>query len=152
MRARSVVPAPGLDSTVERAVDERDALAHADQAEAAASSVAGVEARAVVAHEHFEIAVAVAHADLDAGRAGVLGDVGQRLLDEPVDGRLDLGRVARRRASPSLVGEIDVEVDGDWLLATRAASDSSARLEAELVQRRRPQVGDQRAQVRGCPR
>ena len=56
-------------------------------------AVVRIEAAAVVAHRTRDLAAAVAHAHFDARRLRVLGDVGQRLLDDPVDRRLDLRRV-----------------------------------------------------------
>ena len=54
----------------------------------------------VVAHRS-RLAATVADADVDPGRRRVLGDVGERLLHDPVDGRLDLRRVAKRRVAVS---------------------------------------------------
>ena len=70
----------------------------------------GLEAGAVVGDAELDGPVVLDHRDRHAAGAGVLDDVGQRLLHEPVQGALQLGRVARVRAA-LFVGEIDVELD-----------------------------------------
>ena len=85
--------------------------------------------------------------DLIATRSarGVLGDVRQRLLDEPVDAVSSSGRAA----APRRVAELDVGLDLEPLdAATRSRERLDRRRQAELVERGRAQLGDQRAQVR----
>ena len=76
----------------------------------------------------------------------VLGDVGQRLLHEPVERALELaGTVARVPVAQS-----DEDVDLHRLPAARCARAQALRragASADLVQRRRAQLGDQRAEV-----
>ena len=74
----------------------------------------------------------------------MLDDVGQRLLDEPVDGRLQSRAAsrsvavvrARRRRRPRAVASRPV----------RSRQRRERRRQPELVERRRAQLGDQRAQ------
>ena len=59
------------------------ALAHAGEAKAAAYPVDD-EADAIVGDLHCDSSRVDAQHDVDSARAGVLGDVGERLLNEPV--------------------------------------------------------------------
>jgi hypothetical protein len=113
------------------------AVAHADQALRAAAHAAGVEALAVVAHGGDDLIAFTHHAHVDLVGVGVLGDVGQRLLDHAVERdlrgfveleRLDLGVDLQIGALPEFGGQ-----------------DLDRRLQAEVRQRRRPQVFDDAA-------
>src|SRR3954454_18671082 len=66
----------------ELAARELDALAHAGQPEAVVRDRlrVEVEADAVIGHGHVHLVAGAAHRDVDAGGAGVLDDVGERLL------------------------------------------------------------------------
>ncbi len=87
-------------------------------------------------------------ADLDDRALGlpVLGGVGQRLLDDPVERRLELGRVAS-----GLAALLDRRARRSYRPPDRGGRSARQPLErgldAELVQRRWAQVGDQRTQV-----
>ena len=129
----------------ERAVRQLHALVHPGEAEALARRV-GIEARAVVADGDSTPSSRAAHADRHVARAGVLDDVRQRLLHDPVDGRLESRGPGTRRVAPSARSSVDGRS------RAVAARDALARglergRQAELVERRRAQVGDQRAQV-----
>ena len=80
--------------------------------------------------------------DADVPRARVLDDVRERLLHDPVERGLDLGRKA-------LVRERRLEVDRDpgLLARTSSVSRSSAAHEAEVVERLRPKLDGEPAHV-----
>ena len=111
----------------------------------------GVEADAVVANrDPHDRARLPRHADLDALGVGVLDDVGQRLLHEPVE---RASRPPRRAASPQgRASYASVDIEPSHRRRTRRGSAATrasiAGREPELVQRRGPQLGDQRAQLR----
>ena len=92
-------------------------------------------------------AVALARSSIcDAGRAGVLDDVGERLLHEPVDRGLELRRVAGRLRPRRRPGRPRADVDA--LRGGRALGERlDRRRRPELVERGRAQLGDQRAQA-----
>src|SRR5262249_4994241 len=74
----------------DRAAGHADALADADDAQPAAlgcpgERVTNLEAGAVVGDAHVDRAAAGPEADLDLGRARVLADVREGLLDRPED-------------------------------------------------------------------
>ena len=73
----------------ERPAGQGDPLVHAEQPEAAALS-AGVESLTVVLHFDRQLAVVLSDQYADGVGAGVLGDVRERLLQQPVDGGLHL--------------------------------------------------------------
>ena len=103
---------PGLDSMIRTPPTIADAAPASRAGRAAPGGPAagrgvGVEAAAVVLHDGREVAAVPPQDDADPARRGVLGDVGEGLLEDPVDGRLDLRREARR--PPGLA----VELDGD---------------------------------------
>ena len=82
---------------------QRDALAHPGQAVALA--VAGGDRAPVVADGQLDLRIEVAQHHLHAPRrVRVLEHVGQRLLGDPVDAQLQLGRQLARRA-------LDLELD-----------------------------------------
>ena len=75
------------------------------------------------------------------GGAGVLDDVGERLLDHAIDGRLELGREA------AVVGQLDVRADLEVVRRARALRQGrERRRQSELIEGRRAQLGDERAQ------
>ncbi len=63
-----------------------DAFPHASQPQPGAGP--GVGSRALVGDRNAECTVAVADGHGRGGGVGVPGDVGERLLDDPVDGQL----------------------------------------------------------------
>jgi hypothetical protein len=65
----------------------------------------------------------------------VLDGSGQGLLDDPIDRGLDVGHVARLRAS-RLVGEVHLERDPEARLAREALDELFATLAPILVARR----------------
>src|SRR5690349_12503135 len=73
----------GLD--LQGAAERRQPLAHAEQAEAAGpGGEGGVEADAVVLDDGDRPAALALQDDADEAGAGVAGDVGEPLLDDPV--------------------------------------------------------------------
>ena len=119
--ATIVVPEPSAGLDREPTAEEPDALAHADEAEPAVARSAGAEAPAVVlddrGHRRRRAGVRTM---LTCVASRVLGDVGERLLDDPVERGLDLGR-------QPVVADGRLEVDRDpRLLGERLASRSSA--------------------------
>ena len=72
------------------AAHQRRALAHPRQPEAG-GRLRGVEAAPVVGYAHAQRIRTLLDRDVDARCAGMLADVGQRLLHEPVDRGLELG-------------------------------------------------------------
>ena len=122
-------------------------FAHPEQPEAGRARM-GIEALAVVAHHHVDGARLLADADLHPGGPRMLDRVGQGLLDDAVDRstrpRPGAGSPPRRHRCRGRTR------------ASTARSDCSADardqrlergLDAELVERRRPQVRDQRTQI-----
>src|SRR6187200_1933334 len=106
---------------LDRAADERDALAQADETVTAAAVTAGLR-HAVV--RHLELQLAALPADGHAGTRGpgVLEGVRQRLLDHAVRGEVD----ARRELHG---GSLDDEVDGEPASRTVPSRTSIARIE-----------------------
>ena len=78
---------------------------------------------------------------LTVSRAGVLDDVRERLLDDPVERRLDLAPGAARRRAPAR-GDLDPGRLGEGLRQALERGD-----EAEVVERLRPQLDRQAADV-----
>lgn len=62
---------------------------------------------------HFDLECSVGSVDLhcDLCGVGVLGDIGERFLDEPVDGRLKLGR--EPAVVEGRIGKMQAAVDLD---------------------------------------
>src|SRR6185437_2497167 len=89
----------------EASVDQLHALAHPHEAEAAAR-LALLEPASVVADCHPHCAVRLHHLDLELLRLRVLGDVVDGLLNEAIDGALDLSEEARGRPA-AVEGEIE---------------------------------------------
>ena len=81
---------PGLD--LQPAAEERQPLAHAEEAETLAAAVVGVKPRPSSSITAVTAPVFAGQDDADGGRLCVLDDVRQRLLDDAVEGGLDLGR------------------------------------------------------------
>ena len=107
IRSVTVVPPPGAERTssspparrARSAMPLRPRPAPGPSLVASARQRGRVEAGAVVAHVQLEPLVAGLDVHRDGGGAGVAADVGERLLEDPVDRRLHvLGeRVGRRR-------------------------------------------------------
>jgi hypothetical protein len=112
-----------------------DALLHAEQAEARPAGGGGaVEADAVVADEQVQRFAVTRDRDADTRGACMSADVEQRLADDPVDRRLDLGRgpvVAERAVG--LVGDRRL---GEYLIG--AVVERGAKV--ALVEDRWPQL------------
>src|SRR5688572_14540141 len=110
------------------AADEPGTLAHADQAEAL-DALCGVESMAVVGDLHLDGFRAGGQPDAHVFGPRVSGGVGQRFLDEAIDGRLDLWIEALRT---------EVEFPGDIEALARAQAREQAferRLQTEMVER-----------------
>ena len=136
----SVVARTGIRLDPEVAAEERDALAHALEAEPVLSRPRGVEPAPVVLDHGRHRAGRPGQHDADRVRLGVLGDVRQRLLDDAVERGLDLGgsRPTPRR----------LEVDRDARLLGEALREPLERGdEPEVVERFRPQLDGQPANV-----
>ena len=124
--------AAGPRARLDRASDERDALAKPDQPVAAAVA-AGLGA-AVVGDLELELVLAPADGDPRARRAGVLERVRERLLDHAVRSEVDARRELRRLA-------LDGELDRKAGFADRADEDvdgAHRRLRRELGHRPLP--------------
>ena len=95
----SVVPAPGADSISNRPPrsDTRSRIPTRPSAPLRTSR--RVETGAVVLDHGADRARPARDDDADRGRTGVLDDVRQRLLDDPVERRLVLGRQRERRVA-----------------------------------------------------
>ena len=85
------VPRPGVASIRTRPLNRLDALADAGQAEPPGSRIARIEAVPVVLDRRHHRVGPRDDGDVDAGGMGVAECVRDRLLHDPVDGRLDLG-------------------------------------------------------------
>ena len=79
-------------------------------------------------------------------RAGVLGDVRERLLHQPVDGGLELLDRGVRRL-PGSGSASSPSISKPALLAVAVEQRLDRRPQPELVERGRAQLGDDRAQV-----
>ena len=97
-RAWTRKPPAGAPADVERPAVERDALAHPDEPVPAIAVMARGGPAAVVADLDLHRACLVAHEHASPRPAGVLGRVRQRLLDDPVGGKIDAGRERDRLA------------------------------------------------------
>src|ERR1700694_5969702 len=84
--------APGM----QLAAKQRDALAHADQSVARRRGRVTAVPGAVIADVERQHGFAVAHADVDAACAGVLEDVGGRLLQDAIGGEVECRRQRAR--------------------------------------------------------
>ena len=115
-----------------------DPVAHAEQAMGAARC--GVESKPTPLSRTATrtLGVDAGERHLDLGGLGVLGDVGQRLLHQAVDG--ELRRLAAGRPCSSSV--LDLELAA---LAELAHQDLERGHQAEVAERRRPQVFDDAA-------
>ena len=110
MRIRTLVPAPGLDSIA--SVPRRSPPAPPCRVGRAGSanripSPPRRRSPAVVLDDDRGGILQPVEGDDDAGRPGVLQDVGHRLLDRPVDRRLD------ERRQPPLAEAVDPQLRGD---------------------------------------
>src|SRR5260370_21840805 len=95
------------------AAETRDPLAHADQPVPRRRRQVTAAAGAVIADVEGQHRFAVAHADVDAACAGVLEDVGRRLLKDAIGGEIERGRQRRRF---TLDASVDLEPGGTQLL------------------------------------
>ena len=117
----SVVPASLLGLDRHAPLEQLDPLAHPLEPEAAVLASWGVEAAAVVLEHEQHAAVLRRHEDAGPGRVGMLGDIGQSLLDDPVEGGLDLGR-------ETLDAQLGLEVDLDPRLGEKVLVSRSSAL------------------------
>ena len=100
----------------------------------------GSKPAAVVGDLHPHDVVVERDVDAHVLGAGVLGDVGERLLHEPIDGGLELG------VEPA--ADLHLYVDLEPLDGREALPEAlDRRRQPDLVQRRRSQLGDQRPQA-----
>ena len=143
--ARTVVPSPGWLVISKRPGGELDPFAHPQQSEALAA-LRGVESGAVVGDDDRHRAVELDDLDPNRLRVGVRHGVVERLLDEAVDRRFQLGLVACGMAT-FLVVEVDVQLDGGAVRVDAVHEPVDCRLGPELVEGGGAQLGDQRAQV-----
>ena len=128
------MPPPGLDSKASVPPSSASTLPHADDAERVVAHAAFGEPASVVLDDRSDTAGATRHDHAHVLRLGVLHDVRQRLLHEPVERRLDLGRQA-------LAAEIRLDLGRDAAsLGERLAEPLERGGEAEVVQRGRPQL------------
>ena len=127
---------------------ERDPLAHAGQAEAGDRDVRIEALRRRRGRRAWISSPRSIDLDLDPLSVRVPGRVRERLLDDAVDGRLDV-RIEPRLAESTVVLEPDGRID---LEPVRRLDALDQRIqsgpESELVERRGTQLGDQRPQVR----
>ncbi len=113
-------------------------------------SAAGWQPLPVVGHGDADRALATPHANDRPRGLGVAGDVGERLLHDAVDRALEL------RVQPLLGTEVEVDL-GLHVQAVDRLGAACERLQgghqAEIVERRGAQLGDQVAQTRRsrCP-
>ena len=107
----------------------------------------GSKPAAVVADRHGQLRPLPPRSRRCTVGAGVLDRVGQRLLHEPIDGRsrppLRAARRARARGSSR---SILASTSSPDVAEVRSRQGLERGLEAQLVERRRPQLGDQALQ------
>jgi hypothetical protein len=125
---------------LELAVEHRGAFAHAGQ-DVSAVRVPGIEAAPVVADVDAHDPATTSDRDLRACRGRVTLDVRQRLLHDPVDGRLHRCRQTAL-AEPDVRPRVQARALGD---ASDEAFDRGRQ--AELVERGGTQLADQLAQT-----
>ena len=137
--ATIVAPAPGLDSifSLPPSSASRSPMPSSPSPSPPPS---GGEAAAVVLDHGGDRAAAASEDDADRARLGVLDDVRQRLLHDPVERRLDVARQP--------VADVRLEVDAHpGLLGEGVAQALERRDEAEVVERLRPQLDREAADV-----
>ena len=118
----------------EAAVEERDPLAHPDDAEAAVAGLVRREADAVVLDHRGDRVALAGHEHAHPRGPGVLDHVRQRLLDDPVEGGLD------RRRQPFLA-QHRLELDRDRGLLGEGLGQALERgHEPEVVERLRAEL------------
>ena len=127
----------GLDRQL--AADQQGALAHAADAEAALGLLEG-EAAAVVGDLELDPVGGAAQGDIDAPRLAVAGGVGQRLLGDPVEDEL---RVVVEVGEVALGAQLGLQAGAPQPLDLAG----DRRGEAEVVERRRPQLAGEREQL-----
>ncbi len=139
--ATSVAPAPRRGLDAQSSTDEPHPLAHPDETQAAVGRQAGIEAGSVILDDDGDRSLPLREQDADAARAGMLDDVVQRLLGDPVKGRLYLTRQPFR-------AEARLEVDPHLRLFTKRLDEALERRdEPEVVERRWPQLDREPANV-----
>ena len=139
--ATIVVPAPGRDSISSRPSTKDEPLAHAEESHAFPAHGSLVEAGSVVLDHRCDRGPAPGDRDADVVRVRVLDDVRERLLHDPVERRLDLGRQPR-------LAERRMEVDANVrLLRERIGQPLERRHEAEVVEHGRAKLDREAADV-----
>ena len=137
--ATIVVPASRARLELQLAAQQREPLAHPEQAETLGAGV-GHEAAAVVLDHRRDRARAAREHDADRARLRVLDDVRQRLLHDPVERGLDVARQP--------VADARLELDPHpGLLGEGLAQALERGDEAEVVERLRPQLDREPADV-----
>ena len=137
--ATIVVPGAWARLDLQLAAQQRQPLAHAEQTESLAFAVRG-EAATVVLDHGSDRSAAAGEDDADRTGLGVLDDVRQRLLHDPIESRLDVAR------QPAV--ELRLEVDAhSRLLGEGVAQPLQRGDEAEVVERLRAQLDRQAAHV-----
>jgi hypothetical protein len=101
--ARGYEPAALHGARLDRPAEDRDSLAHPDQPVASAAC-ADAPAGAVVDDLQLDAVAQIPDLDPHAPAAGVLEDVRERLLDDPVRGQLDCGRKRPRLPDGAQLG------------------------------------------------
>ena len=97
MRTKRVVPPSGVDSTWKSPPTAWTlcfipASPNPRRGRAGSATFSASKSPAVVLDDHEHVAGVAVEDQAHAAGRGVLGDVGQRLLHDAIDGRLDLGR------------------------------------------------------------
>ena len=138
-----MVPRPS-ERTSSVAARQARPLVHSRQTEALTDDL-GVKAIAVVLHLDQQLAIGLPDSYPDPTRAGVLGDIHERLLEQPVDGGLE---ILLETLLLNEAGQRQLALDvPPALLAVAVEQRLDRGAQTQLVQSGRPQLGDDRAQI-----
>ena len=137
-------PLPWGRGDVDAAADQLEAFPHSDEPEPFGCG-GRIEADAVVSHRDRNRVSIHGHLQVDPLCTRMLDDIGQRLLNQPVEGALELG--IEPLSAPCL-REREVSLDVESRCRRAALGQSlDRRHQAELVQGRGPKLGDQGAKL-----
>ena len=158
MLKRTRVPSPGVETSARDPPTDLDTLAHSAYAESAVNLVGG-EPDTVVVNLDFDAGGMKQHGDRRPVRASVLGDIGQRLLDQPVDGDVDFwtegaadpdSSLGMPRASSSSTPVVLATRSASASIAASSPSSSSVAGRSSVIRLRRPSISSSICEIADC--